>query len=248
MKSFIAVLLIIPYAFLFTGQKDSSGTFLKELSFSAEIDFCSSYLYKGVVYSEGFVVQPSLRAAYKDLTLGAWWNTNPYLKEDQAAVSEFDLSLYHTFETGNLSITNTVAVYFYYGTDAYPTTAEYILFASYSLESFGFQNDLSVDFIDNPGALIVTHGISYTVDLTPWLQFGSAANLSWANGLYNEVNIGLRKSALNYIGIDLAFTINTSSGFYIKPHYQYNVVTDRELQDYIGKQNSSFGVLSGYNF
>lgn len=220
----------------------------KNPTFCFEADINSRYIYKGIVYSEKLVYQAGFTATYREFSAGVWGNINSPQFNRPNELTELDVYVSRGFNIGRLQLNNTAAVYFYYDEEESPTTAEYILYASYPAGPLTAFSDISVDIAEYAGAYLVTHGISYEQMLTPELYLNSDLSLSWASGKYNTAYIGFERSAVNYTWIDISLTYYHKSGLYIKPHFQYNLIPDKRLHEYTGKYNSFYGLLAGFTF
>lgn len=258
MRYIFLALLLIPYTELLTAGSDSitTGSYKteailtegSELTFCAEAEFCSSYIFRGIVLRDNFVMQPGITAYYKNFNAGVWSNFDSPGRTMPAELSEVDLFASHELNLHNFTIRNLAAIYFFSGIDNYPTTAEYTLGAAYTTRKVTFCTDITVDFMEYPGSFIAIHGITYENRISSKLYFNSSISISWAGSKYNEVNTGLNKAAFDHLGIDLALTYYPAENFYMKSHFVFNRVIDAELHQYIGKQNSFFGILTGFTF
>lgn len=216
------------------------------VSTSIETGLFSNYIYKGIIYSDKMVYQAGITGSYSEYSAGIWGNFNSPQYGRKNELTELDIFVSRSFSIGDLLLNNTASVYFFYGEDPYPVTAEYILYASYPVEPVTFFSDLSLDIAEYAGAFMVTHGLNYEQPLTSVLYFNSSLSFSWATGRYNYPNTGFDKSAIIYAGIDLSLAYYHNSGFYIRPQFQYNVIPDKRLHEYIGKFNTFYGLLAGF--
>ena len=80
MRYIFLVLFLLPCAELFTGQTDTLENDPAGFTFSAEVDFCSSYIYRGVILNKDPVSQQSVTAYYGGLSAGVWYNLNSFNK------------------------------------------------------------------------------------------------------------------------------------------------------------------------
>lgn len=248
MKIILLALLSLVSAELYAGGEDSAEIQQPELSFSAEMDLCSSYIYRGIVLNRNLVSQSGFTAYYGNFSAGVWCNLNSATESNPVQLSETDVWVTHDFSILSIDITSAAVMYIYSGADHSPSTAEYSLNAAYSGGPIRYFSNFTVDFMEYTGSFIFSHGICWEKELSGKLGISASLSLSWAGKKYNLVNTGLEKTALNYAGIDISFTYTPARNFYLQPHLQFNRVIDKELREYIDKQSSFFGILSGYTF
>ncbi|MEO8512647.1 MAG: hypothetical protein ABI543_03735 [Ignavibacteria bacterium] len=248
MKNLLLAFLIFPCIELFSGQNDTLFEPVPDIQYCVEVDHCSGYVFRGLVLNNDFVLQPGITGTYRNFTAGLWSNLNTLSTESAPGVDEVDFYLAHEFDLYGIGISNTAAMYFYSGKDAYPTTGEYILKAAYYTGPVGYSSELAVDFMEYRGAFIITQSINYEKTFGKKLCFDASLSLSWAGSKYNKVNAGLEKKAFNYAGLDVSLTYNLNSGVYLKPHFQLNTLVDKELGEYIERRTVFYGVLVGYSF
>ncbi len=248
MRFIIIAALLIPFTELYTAPIDTLEDTENELSFCVEADVSNRYVYRGLVYGNNFITQPSVTAYYRNFSAGVSGNFDMPFKNNSLKLSELDLFVSYELELQSFTLSNNAWVYIYTGEDPYPATAEYIFQAAYTTGGLQVYSDITVDIAEYPGAFIISHGAGYTHIINSNLTFDASLSLAWAGSKFNEVNIGLDRSALNYAGIDLFLSWYPYSTFYFQPHLQYNRVLDKRLLDYIDKENSYFGILTGYTF
>ncbi len=168
-------------------------------------------------------------------------------------LSETDLYLMHQAAIYDLTLKNTAAVYLFSG-EEFENTAEYIFNASYSLHERVTGSELIIgsefacDIYASPGALIITHSLSFEKNITEFLSLNTSFNLVWASAKYNYVNADINKSALNSAGTELNVTYSPSEIFYAKLRCQYNRYIDGLIAEEHGKSSSFLGITAGFNF
>lgn len=67
---------------------------LAQLEWSAGVDYMSPYVWRGQVFSTGFVFQPYIEASYQGFAVGFWGNLDPnsiWLEDHKFHVQEADL-------------------------------------------------------------------------------------------------------------------------------------------------------------
>ena len=248
MKYLILALFFMTFTELIAGETDSILSGSGSISVNAEAGFFSRYIYRGIIMQDNYVFQPGINVAYSSFSAGIWCNVNTPRNSAPLELTETDISLSHGFSLHSFSFRNSAAVYFYTGNEYYPPTAEYTLGADFYTGNLKFYTDVTLDFAEYAGALLAVHGITYERTLNKRFYLYSSASISWAGSKFNRVNTGLSKTTFGSIRLDVSVYYYPSQNFYITPHYQFNLVPDKEMQDCIGKQNSFFGISTGYSF
>jgi hypothetical protein len=248
MKYFLFAALLIPFTELFTAPPDTLESTLNEISFSFEADVSNRYVYRGLVYGNNIISQPAVSFGFGNFTAGVSGNFDMPHKKKSLRLNEIDLFVSYGVELNSFTLNNYGWMYIYTGTDPYPATAEYVFEAAYSTANFQFYSDLTVDIAEYPGAFIVSHGAAYSYTISKKLAFDILLSFAWSGSKYNEVNTGFDKSALNYSTIDMSLTWYAHENVYLQPHFQYNRLIDSRLREYIDKESSFFGILTGYTF
>ena len=200
-----------------------------ELSFGAELDGNSRYVWRGLA-SESPVLQPSAWVSLAGFTLTPW--ANFALREDDAPAgfNELDFTLDYSRDIVNLTVNPSFSVYLYPNQADAPPTGELALALSYPVGPVCICTDHSVDLIATPGAYFGDAGLSYEADLTPSLTVGASASVGWGSARFNEANLDVNRAALNVAGTDLALTWSPGGLFYLRPHAALSVLLDRELR------------------
>lgn len=259
--------LLIPYSFLFSQEpvSEDQGT---AFYIYTESEFCSKYIFRGIVLEDNRVFQPAVYAGYTapgklgTFSAGVWFNFS--MSNDQNLLNEItgeyeiykkpftynetDLYLMHEMTFKELSLKNTFAVYLFTEETGYPNTTEYILNTSYPLGQFSLANEFACDISAYPGAFVFTHGLNWENEITDGLCFASGVNLIWGGSKYNSVNAGIKKVLINSLGLDASLTYSHRSGFYTKLRYQYNKIPEDDIRQSYGYDTWFFGLLAGFTF
>lgn len=267
MYKFFVLILLLPCT-LIISQSTSTQEKAPALYFYTESEFCSKYIFRGIVLEDNYVLQPAVYAVYEvpdkwgNITAGVWFNfsmpKNQYLPDEVTgenntlkrpfSYNETDLYLIHEFNLKKLSVKNTFAAYLFTEETGYPNTTEYILNLSYPAGQFSLLNEFACDISAYPGAFVFTHGIGWDKEITRELNFSSVLNLIWGGAKYNMINAGIEKALLNSAGIDVSLNYSHNAGFYTKARYQYNKILGSDMTQIYGKDTWYFSLLAGYSF
>jgi hypothetical protein len=202
-----------------------------ELSFGAELDGNSRYVWRGLAWSEGPVLQPSAWVSLAGFTLTSWANFAFREGDAPAGFNELDFTLDYSRDVFNLTVNPSFSVYLYPNQADAPPTGELALALSYPVGPVSLFTDHSVDLIATPGAYFGDAGLSYETEFIPNLTAEASAYAGWGSAVFNDANIGVNRAALNVAGTDLALTWSVCGLFYLRPHAALSVLLDRELRD-----------------
>jgi hypothetical protein len=185
------------------------------------VDLYSAYVWRGITFNDGLVVQPSMDVAAGGFNFNVWGNfdIDDYDNSlDDGEFSEIDLTLSYTVETGPLSVTGGYIEYLFPTTDAggAPGTREIFL-------------DVSGEPADG---FILGATAYYDIDevedyyLTPYVGYSLA--------MTDEVSVDFGASC-GYAGED--FALGGESGFheytaYLGAGYQMGSVSLSALLGY----------------
>jgi hypothetical protein len=202
-----------------------------ELSFGAELDGNSRYVWRGLALSEGPVLQPSAWVSLAGFTLTPWANFAFREGDASAGFNELDFTLDYSRDVSNLTVNPSFSVYLYPNQTEAPPTGELALALSYPVGPISLFTDHSVDLIATPGAYFGDAGLSFERDLAQNLTVEASAYAGWGSARFNEANFGVSRAALNVAGADLALTWSVCGVFYVRPHTALSVLLDRRLRD-----------------
>lgn len=268
MLKYIAVFLYLlhSYTFIFSQVTDINEQ-NPAFWLYTESEFCSKYIFRGIVLEDNYVFQPAVYAGYDSygnagtISAGIWSNfsmpQNRSLLNEENGEYEFyqkpftynetDIYLMHELTYKKFTVKNTFAVYLFTSETGYPNTTEYILNLSYPAGPLSLQCEFASDISAYPGAFVFTHTIGWEGIITQSFSFSSAINLVWAGKKYNYVNAGIESTAINSFGYDASITYTNNTGFYSKLRYQYNKNPDSRIRQFFGYDTWFISLLAGFN-
>jgi hypothetical protein len=184
------------------------------LTVGAELAGRSRYLWRGMMQSEGPVLQPSIWFGVENVLLTAWSNID-LTEVDGRGVSEVDLVLSFAQEWESMSFTPALVLYVLPGAE---NTAEATGDFAWELGHFGLYSNHAVDFWDAKPAWWSESGASVHLPLADALALESSAGLSVGNRTFESYYLGLDQGGLLYacggLGLDWAHR----SGLYAALH------------------------------
>jgi hypothetical protein len=202
------------------------------LGFGVELDGNSRYVWRGLAFSEGPVLQPSAWVSLAGFTLTPWANFAFREDDARAGFNELDFTLDYSRDISNLTVNPSFSAYLYPNQPDAPPTGELALVLSYPVGPVSIFTDHSVDLIATPGAYFGDAGLSFETELIPSLAVEASAYAGWGSARFNEAYIDtvVNRATLNVAGTDLALTWSACGLFYLRPHAGLSVLLDRELR------------------
>lgn len=228
------IMLIILIPFTIQANENPEGQIENSIfslfTYGGELDFNSRYVWRGIALSEGTVMQPTVWVSAFDLTLEVWGNFVLNDEPNQGEFNEVNLIVYYSREWENITIEPAVIIYLYPNQEDAPVTAEGSLKLSYSMGPIDVYTSHIFDFVEYGGSYFGDAGLSYEHEFNTELSLEASTSLGWASAEFNEVNIGVSKSALNVAGGDLHLTYYLKEHVYIRPHVELSAIVDADLR------------------
>jgi len=231
------------------GQKTEaeSGLNVKQsLSWGLEADFNTKYLWRGISFNDGLVIQPNVWATLGNFTGGLWGNFTVYDRFKESHNNELDLILTYNYTIGNFEIDHTVLLYYYMQQEDAPPTGEVFFGVGYPVGDFRLVSNITADFLSYRGSFFIEHGIEYEKELTSRSVVSSSVVLGWATQRFNETYIGNVPGSVNLIGLNLDWTYSPKGTVYFKPHVQLNRIISSSLFPFLGKYTWCGGLIVGF--
>lgn len=105
----------------------------------------------------------------------------------------------------------------------------------------------SFDVLAYRGSYFGEAGLEYARPITKITEFTISVRSGWASAKFNDVYIGVNKSAFNLVGVDGSLTYYLGPRMYFRPHVQFSSITDRRLREQLAPANIiSFGLAFGF--
>ncbi len=227
---------------------DSSDSVQPKVAYGFESVFCNKYLWRGITYNEGFIMQPNVWLSYNDFTLAVWSNITLHDINDSVKRNEFDFSLSYNYSIMNLEIDNSFLYYIYPGQADSPPTGEFCIGLGYPIGNLKLFTNFTIDVVEYSGAYYVEHGIQFENPLTPGFSISSSLSLGWASKKFNDTYIGVSKNTLSIISGNISLTYYPLDYLFIKPYMQLNKVVDKNLYPFLNKSSYYFGLAVGTEF
>jgi hypothetical protein len=221
-----------------------------EISYGAEIEVNSRYIWHGIPYSEGGVVQPSIWLSRNGFTFTVWANSPLSNHSFLSRWDEIDLTLSYEKQFGKLTVEPCFNYYLYPGVQDCPPTGELAVKFSYPLRGSlaGFTTH-TFDVVEYGGSYFGEAGVEYERALGPRTSWASSIGIGWGSERFNQTYIGPNKGALNVAAFDVSLTYRLNEAAYLRTHIGFSSILDRTLRRGLtDPDNLIVGLAAGFEF
>jgi uncharacterized protein (TIGR02001 family) len=152
---------------------------------TAAIDFASAYVWRGLTFNDGFVIQPSIDVAAKNgFAVNVWGNYDKDDYDNQVQsddFSEIDLTVSYSKTFGKLDASVGVISYLFPGAGSDSETAEAYVSLGYPIVGgLSVSLDVYYDFELLDELSYATLGLSYAYDINDKVSLEAGATAGWA--------------------------------------------------------------------
>lgn len=218
----------------------------KVLSYGGEADFNSRYIWRGIKWSDGPVMQPSAWVDAYGFRFSVWGNFVINDEPNQGEFNEVDLILAYYKEWGRFTIEPDFQYWFYPNQDESPSTGELSLKAAYNvIGPFSVFTRHSFDLAEFRGSYFGEFGLLFSAEfLDEKASFENTASFGWGTSKFNEAYIGPAKNAINVVNFGASVIYYPVKFFYLRPHMEVSVIVDDELSHALEKRTLINGGLA----
>ncbi|QDG53726.1 hypothetical protein FIV42_24170 [Persicimonas caeni] len=195
----------------------------------AELSLRSRYVWRGLPFGDGPVLQPAAWASLWSCEAIGWANMPLPNAQQETDLDEVDLGAFCGVDVGVWSVSLGGWVYFFPGEDA-PTTLEGEGVITAQFDWLNVFTGHAVDLRVTPGAYAGWVGVGGAWERGVWGVEGSLRT-GWANAAFNEMNAGLAVGALDYVGAELAVPVALGVGLTLRTHAGAVVLLPDSLRD-----------------
>lgn len=241
--------LLLVFALLFGlnlfAQSESESS--SSPSFYLQTAVANKYAWRGIIYDQGLVVQPTLGVDYDNWTFQLWGNITAIEEDGFDNNHELDFILQYNFEIGDLTISPILQLYTYPGQEG-DSALELYLSCDYVLDDFTFNTTLSREMkIDIP-YLFGSHSIAYSKEIGDGLNFDASAGLGWGTKNFNKYYTGVEKGAMNYVFANASVSYALNDKITLAPFLESYFLTDTEIKDATNDSLVNFGLNLSITF
>jgi len=240
----IGFILLVPLASWGAQQGNGATEESPKVTYGSEVDFNSQYVWRGIAYSDGAVMQPSVWVSAFDLTFSVWGNFVLNKEANQGEFNEVDLILSYTREWENITVEPTLQFYLYPNQEEAPATGELSLMLSYPVGFIRLFTDQTLDIIRYGGSYFGEAGLSYEHEFRSNLLLEASVHLGWSSSKFNEVYLELPKAAFSVAEGGLSLTYSLKGSLYFRPHIGITTLVDGDLRDQVDNPTLLVGGLA----
>jgi uncharacterized protein (TIGR02001 family) len=218
-----------------------------------QADVLSAYVWRGQVYNDEPVVQPSLTAETDfGLSFNVWGNyntTDRFSPETDKEFSEVDFNVAYSRTVSFLTLGIGYYEYLYMHqvgfdeaqSNVVPVAGTREVYASVGLEDVILAPTLTVYYdFDEVDGFYGNIGISHSLDLTTELELDLSASVGAADAEYNQVYFGVDEDALNDGNVKLGLCYTLTPSFKVSGYVQYTKLLDSDIEDAADAEDSGF--------
>jgi len=226
-------------------EQEGEATDEGGVSWGAETDVNSQYVWRGIIFDKHLVVQPTAWLSAKNLTFSLWNNHVPQAENGFASGNEFDFELAYEKNLGAVNMELSTAYYVYPHQKDSPPTGEAAMKLAVPKGPFELSTTQTFDVVQYPGAYFGEVQAAVHQDLIRGLNGEISASAGWASAKFNETYVGLRRTALNFVSGQAAVTFPFTSHVYLKPHAELFHAIDSAVAEATQREAWNFGGTLG---
>jgi len=217
------------------------------ISYGIENDFLNQYIWHGISYNKGLILQSSAWISKDNISFSVWGNITSYDVNSAIKRNEIDFFVEYYNELENFELESSLGYYIYPKQEDSPPTAEANLKLLYNVFESKLYTNLTLDVLEYPGSYTGELGIIHEVNINDELNLFFDINASVANKKFNETYIDSYYShnSLNYLSFSLSSNYYFTEVLYIKPHFEYYHILNSALKEISGNHLLNFGLLRG---
>jgi hypothetical protein len=221
-----------------------------QVSYGAEYDSNTRYVWRGIRLSDGGVTQPSLWIEHSRATLTLWGNM-PIGSSGSvtSSLDELDVTLSYKTRVAKWELEPSFLLYVYPGQEAAPTTGEAMVRFSFPVGSTQVFTIHSLDLVRYPGAYFGEAGVALEREWGAKASLEAALRVGWGSASFNRDYMDVPKGACNYVGGDVSVTRSLGRSLYVRPHLGFSRLIDRDLRRKTASANNLvIGLAMGHSF
>lgn len=227
------------------GPAGASSEAERIISLGAEADMNSKYIWRGIVFENRPVVQPSVWASARNFTLSIWNNHVPGRETGVGIGDEIDFILTYEQDWQLFSSELEFGYYLYPGDDESPATGELTVSFSRSMGLFSASTAHVFDLLEYRGSYYGEASLSVEREMARGLTLQTRAFTGWASAKFNETYAGVWGDALNLAGLEGTATWRIAGPLYVRPHVETYFTLDRTIAEATQHHITSAGLAIG---
>lgn len=215
-----------------------------------EADVNSRYIWRGMPYSEGPVLQPYAWFTHAGTVASVWSNLEMGSGARPWEPDQLFFTLTREYAQRGWRVEPTFQGYTWRGApgEANASTLELSAKASHPVGAVTLVTVHTLDIASYLGAYVVDAGVARADAVQAW-KIESNALLTWANGPFNRNYIGTSGGSLNNVQLTVAGLRTSSRRWYVRPHAELVWTLDGDVADLLGRRlRANAGIAVGREF
>jgi hypothetical protein len=148
----------------------------------------------------------------------------------------------------NFVIESYFSYYHYINQSDASNTGELGCNIGYPIGIITLNSTVIVDVVEYPGAFYLEQKIELEKELSDQLTAYGAVTLGAGLKKFNESYFELSESTVSLLTLESNLNYTLANGIYLQPYFQLNKTINGDLNDYLKKSNSAFGLTIGKEF
>jgi MltA-interacting protein MipA len=218
-------------------------------TYGAEANFSSGLAWRGLSLHDGPVGQPSAWVSAFGFTFSACSDVALTRTSESAGLKSSDLTLTYDRDWKKLKIGAALDAYFGRQSSDIESrnTMEGSLGLSYPAGPLRIFTTHAFDVLAYRGSYFGEAGLEYERQVTKSAEFAISIRSGWASSKFNDVYIGVDKSAFNFAGAEGSLTYSLGPRLYFQPRIEFSSITARKLSEQLEQANTfNYGLAVGF--
>jgi hypothetical protein len=213
----------------------TAGAIEGELTGEARFRIVNPYVWRGVLTTDGTVVQPEVTLALNGFTLNAWGTWDWEGTDETSARTRVDLSLDYTHQTEALNIRGGFIFYAYHDDHARVAEDTYEILAEVSANSL---LSPAVTVFYDLGTIDSFYGllsVDHTFEAFEWADLGLQAKLGIGAEKYKQASFGAEdddtiSAGLIDLRLSASLLVFLTEQWFLVPEVEYISLVDSDLR------------------
>jgi hypothetical protein len=198
----------------------------------ASLDINSRYVWRGMAWSEGPVLQPSAWTNFLGYNLMVWANCPLQQESGRKGFNEIDLFVQGTSPRRAINVIPGLNIYTYPGSaEENPWTAELALTFYIPVGPVWIYQENNLDVRAYSGAYYAELGLEVGSDFSETLGWEASLALSYASADFNRAYLGVDRSVLTAVSLHTGLEIRIAGPLSLKPHAEVIFLLQDFLRD-----------------
>lgn len=221
-----------------------------ELNFTLESSAQSKYVWRGLIYNTGLIIQPGVTASYNNFNAQVWGSYTVNDLDDYIKRHEIDFIFWYDYEMEDFTISPSFSYYRYPGQEDSPPTAETNLEMSYPVFSTVLYTNICFDILEYRGSICGDFGLEMSLIENEELNLSVNISAGWANKKFSEtyMDVSEDQEIFHYINCSMGMDYYLSEKIYIRPNLEYYYILSSLLKSISGNNLINFSLAVGVEF